>query len=170
MDWVVASLARSVEILPDDSSTKDNTFPLMSFLNYYLFARDAVACEAMAESNAKLAEAGIDTINASEHDDLETFWRIVSLIESGHLDKAYSLIKKFSPLDTTLLLGLDLGCILIANLNSSSADDRALAKKICTVLKPRVAALRTDVVKELNSLLLEVRKGKVVSLELSEPQ
>ena len=92
------------------------------------------------------------------------FWHLVSLIESGNLNGAEIMIKKFKPFDQKLLLALHLGCFVIANLRITSKEEKKSALKICDFLGPKIAYLKKQVMDEFKSMLLEARHGQIEAI------
>jgi len=166
MSSVMEYLAISEEGCLKAMEDKNPAFPLSSFLSYYIYARDSVACQVIGNYTFEAAQqilAGEKT-NLS---DIRLFWHLVSLIESGALDQAEILVKKFKPSDLRLLLGLHLGCFLIANLRITSKEERKTAARICDYLSPKTSYLRKQVFDEFKSMLLEVRQGAIKALPSS---
>ena len=62
-----------------------------------------------------------------EQRELHDFWIIVGLLESGLLEKAEKLIKKFKPRDGRLLLAIHLSCFIIQNLRVTNQENRKIA-------------------------------------------
>jgi len=165
MHWTVESLAKAEVRFLQHLSDDTPELPLIEFLNYYMFARDSVAYEAFGgEAEAKAKELERETRDSGS--DLKEFWYIVSLIQSGHIDKAELLAERFRPSDIRLLLAIHLGCFLVANLRIMSAADKKLAQRICGFLSPRIEPLANQVHREFKSLLLEVRKGQIKALPM----
>ena len=65
-------------------------------------------------------------------------------------------------------LALHLGAMIYEHVRVSEKTDKRKARAISAYLAPKVAALREVIVKEFTSELLEVRKGKVESIPMSE--
>jgi hypothetical protein len=167
MEWLIKSLGRSKDGFLKAAEEQNPNFPLSAFLGYYIFARDSVACESITNDVFAAAEqlrAGPE----SPEVDVSIFWHLVSLVESGSLDKALLLLKKFKPNDLRLLLALHLGCFLIAELRVTSHEERKLAKRMCEFIGPKVSHLRQQVLGEFKSMLLEVRRGKIEALPSSK--
>lgn len=165
MTWVMKSLAASEDRYLSQLQDQNPEFPLTAFLSYYIYARDSVACEQIKNHIFE----SIEVTNGSKTPllEVEIFWRLVSLIESGNLSGAEIMIKKFKPSDQRLLLALHLGCFLIANLRITSKEEKKSALKICNLLDPKIAHLRKQVMDEFKSMLIEARRGKleVISTE-----
>ncbi len=159
--WVIEALAKAAV-----SSRKEDgrslSPPLLSFILYYLIGRDSVACKFIGESVEDISKPWLEGAPLSEEEkDLRLFWLIVGLIESGELDKANALIRRFRPSDSKLFLGLHLGCCLIQHHRVASRHQKQIAEKICGGLAERIGSLRSQLFKELQGELLEVRRGKV---------
>jgi hypothetical protein len=167
MEWVIKSLGKSQDGFLKASEEQNPHFPLSAFLGYYMYARDSVACESINSDIFVTAEQ-ILAGPASPEVDVSIFWHVVSLVESGCLDKAELLLKKFKPNDLRLLLSLHLGCFLIAELRVTSDEERKVAKRMCEFIGPKVSHLRQQVLDEFKSMLLEVRQGKIEALPSSK--
>jgi energy-coupling factor transporter ATP-binding protein EcfA2 len=166
-EWVVRSLCAARNLILEETGTVRTRFPLTRFLGYYLFGRDAVACDVLRENTDRiLAELQAGDIPSDEND-LLVFWTIVGLIEGGHLEKAEELVKNFHPKDLRLSLAIHLGCFLIEKLRASTPLEKRLAKRICSYLDPTISHLRTQVLDEMKSQLLEVQKGQIQSIEFT---
>jgi hypothetical protein len=161
MDWVISGLARAKESFLAMIDKGIPNRPVMAFVNYYLFARDSVACKSLSDHSADVARQDLQAKNLTPIRECEIFWRIVSLIESGQFNVAKELVKKFHPSDGRYLLALHLGCFLISNLNTYSNEDRKTAEQVASIIAPHIPHLRMQVLKEFTSMLLEVRKGKI---------
>ena len=74
-------------------------------------------------------------------------------------------MKKFKPSDPRLLLAIHLGCYFTAHIRPASREDREIAKRISTRLESQVDVLRAQVAKEFHSTLIEMRDGKLLSVE-----
>lgn len=158
--WVIEALSkdgvrsRKVE---DDSLPP----PLLSFILYYLIGRDSVACKFIAENLVEITKPWLEEVPPEEEKNLRDFWLIVGMIESGELDKASTLIRKFRPIDSKLFLGLHLGCLLIQQHRVASNHQRQVAGRICGSLAGRIGSLRSQLINEIEGELLEVRRGQI---------
>jgi hypothetical protein len=97
--------------------------------------------------------------------DLRIFWVIVGLIEIGEVELAETLLKDFHPEDTRLLLGIHLGCFLLQHTRVSTKIERDSANRICEHVARNISELRTKLVAEFRSELLELRKDSIKALE-----
>jgi len=163
MQWVMQSLAKAEQGFLREAEEYNPNLPLSAFLGYYLFGKDSVACEAIKGDILKRAKEILQS-RSNDASDVLVFWHIVSLIEAGSLDKAQILIKEFKPADIRLLLSLNVGCFLIENLRVTSTEDKKIAKKIREFIDPKINHLKQQVLNEMKSMLLEVRKGKIEAL------
>lgn len=159
--WVIRTLAGLKEDFLKAIAQFGPQIPLMSFLQYYIFARDSVATRIVNQAIDRL-EKGSGGGNIGES---ERFWCIIGLIESGQLDLAEAAIKKFKPEDNRLLLSIHLGCFVRSHLRISSPEQKAVAERIYKKIEPKVSLLMDQVVKEMRGLLLEVQKGEVKALD-----
>ncbi|MBN2286573.1 MAG: NACHT domain-containing protein [Tissierellales bacterium] len=162
--WVIRGLCSVKSFLLTDSNTETIKYPLMRFLSYYLFGRDAVACEVLSENSDNILQDMLSEQGLFGDGDLIKFWIIVGLLECGCLSSAEQMIKSFRPKDLRLLLAIHLGCFLIENLKVTSTDDKKIASKITNNLTQRIIPLRNQIVEEMKSELLEVQRGEIRSL------
>ena len=163
--WCIRSLASAGCPLLENS--QQIQYPVHAFLFAYLVARDAVAAdctEALAQQNPNLALTG--ELAAQ----LEEFWLIVGLMESGHLREAFERIKKFKPSQPLPLLSLHLGAFLIQHIRSGTKAQKQLGKQIAEHLLPEVRPSITKYLKEFKSKLIEIQKGEVKALPLESEQ
>jgi len=163
LKWVILNLASIDEksLFDDDGIAK--RFPLIFFIHYYIFGRDSVASDILADNKDNILAELIKKY--PDQDERIKFWTIVGLIESGSIGEAEKEIRKFNPKDKRLLLALHLGCFLIGNLKIYSEDDQRIAKRICDYLSPSIGELRLKVFDEFKTELLEIRKDKVKAIE-----
>jgi hypothetical protein len=165
IQWCIRSLASAATPLLDDTSPTQH--PIHAFIYTYLVGRDAVGAdctELLARQNPNLALAG--GIAA----ELEEFWLIVGLMESGHLTEAFERIKRFRPSKPLSLLSLHLGAFLIEKVRGSTREQKRLAKQIGDHLHPSIRPLIAKYLKEFKSRLIEIQKGEVKELPLeAEP-
>ncbi len=144
--------------------------PLMGFLGYYLFGRDAVACNIIEQKTEEIKDnLAIDGL-AQEERDIRTFWVITGLIECGALEKAEKLMKGFRPADPRLLLAVHLGCFVLQHLRVTTKDEKKLAERISNSVAERANLLRPQLLDEFKTELLEVRGGKVAAIEAGEEE
>jgi len=159
--WVIEALAKS-GITSGSEEAKLPAPPLFSFLLYYLIGRDSVACKFIGESIEEISKPWSEGSPLSEDEkDLRRFWLIIGLIESGELDKANALIRRFRPAESKLLLGVHLGCTLIMHHRVASRHQKQVAEKICGGIAGQISPLRDQLLKELEGELLEMRRGEV---------
>jgi len=159
LEWVMTALAITYEPFVTHLKADAVRYPHHEFLEYYIVARDAVASDIVRSIPDDFCGDG------STEDDVARFWYIAGLIEVGDLESASKAIGEFHPSDKRLLFGLFLGCFLIAKLRISSTAERKMAAAICDIIAPSVAPLMREVQQELNSLLLEMRSGRITAIE-----
>ena len=162
--WVIESLAKAGCELLNEGQEPQNKFPLTAFLYYYLFSRDSVALSIIANRIEDLTRKLLADESQPARD-IRMFWLIVGLIESGSIGEAEPLIKNFKPSDSRLLLGIHLGCFLIQHLRVATKSQCAIAKRICDRLSDHVSHLRIQLLEEVKSELLEIREGKVATID-----
>jgi energy-coupling factor transporter ATP-binding protein EcfA2 len=164
--WCIRSLASSTTPLLDETASIQ--LPIHAFLYTYLVGRDAVGAdctELLAKENPNLALTG------GLAAELEEFWLIVGLMESGHLDEAFERIKHFRPSEPLSLLSLHMGAFLIEKVRGSTREQKRLAKHIGDHLQPSIRPLISKYLKEFKSRLIEIQKGEVKELpfEVEQP-
>ena len=164
MTWVIEKLSESKAPYIAASEQQDK-FPLMIFLSYYIYGRDSVAFAALEDIVEQLAAKWDADGLTDDQKETRVFWSIVGLLESGFLDKAEALIKKFRPGDQRLLLAIYLGCSLIQHLRVTTKENKKIAERICNRLSGPVMDYRSQLLKEFKSELLEIRKGKIKAIE-----
>ncbi len=168
--WVLTSLAETKLEMTSESAAKEGQDPsMMDMLFYYMSARDAVAGKAiqtLAEQIIReLPQDGTDTTA-----EVQKFWCIVGLIEAGDTERAGEYIKHFNPSDMRLLLCLHLGCYYVWKLRVASPEQKKIAEKICERLSTRVEHLHKQLLKELKSILLEIRSGEIKAIDEIESE
>jgi len=168
LKWVLEKLSVSkTELLPQNLG-KIQKYPLTKFALYYLFGRDAVAVDVLEiEDNVPRIIQELHSKEKSEEEkEAIVFWVMVGLIERGDLERAEEMIDSFDPKDVRLLLGLHLGCFFVENLKISTKGQRDTAKRICNKISPRIGRLRSQLLDELKSELLEIRRDKVKAIDV----
>ena len=164
LGWVVSALAQSydpfVKILQKDAGPMPATLGMCA----YIPARDAVACDPILRLASRVSH---DTGTAVS--ELEQFWIIAGLIESGHLVEARELLKKFKPANRHLLLNLHLSCIYVSKRKITKPEKARLADELCDEIGSKIGDLVREVLKEWKTLLLELRKGSITAIELPDP-
>jgi energy-coupling factor transporter ATP-binding protein EcfA2 len=165
IQWCIRSLASATTPLLDDTTMTH--LPIHAFLYTYLVGRDAVGAdctEVLAQQNPNLAFGGDVT------SELEEFWLIVGLMESGHLGEAFERIRRFRPSKPLSLLSLHMGAFLIEKVRGSTREQKRVAKQIGDHLQPSIRPLITKYLKEFKSRLVEIQKGEVRELPLDTEQ
>jgi len=141
--------------------------PQTSFFNYYLFVRDSVSLSHLRSNVSNLQEWCKSQNHGTNHDasDRYIFWLITGLVEAGELNAAEKLVLHFRPKDARLIIAIHLGCHLAREVRPLSDGEKSSAQRICNHLDEKVAPYIAQIVKEMGSLLLEMRNGKVESIE-----
>jgi hypothetical protein len=161
--WVVQIMARSKKGFLQ-ASEESGAPPLMAFLWYYIFGRDAVACAIPVESRRELLTAlCAEALDQDERDTCE-FWSLITTIETEIDDLVEKDIKRFEPTDKRLLFGLYVAVNFIQHLRVASRDEKTIAQRLATRLSDRVAGIIQEFSKQFRSVLLEVRQGKLAAL------
>jgi hypothetical protein len=167
LHWVVKTLSEVKEDFVKSVGSYEPAVPLMTFLHYYIYARDSVSTKSinnLIEHLKKKAERGEATEETIQ------FWCIIGLIESGQLDVAEATIKKFKPSDSRLLLAIHLSCFVRSHLRVSTGDQKTIAERIYKKIEPKIIHLMDEVIEEMKGLLLEVQRGKVKALDSPESE
>ena len=163
--WVIDGLSKAKNIYINDETDESIKFPLIKFLSYYIFGRDAVACDILEGE----CQTIINNINKSGLLDIDKevrhFWTIVGLIECGLLEQAFIEIKKFHTNDNRFNLALFLSSFIVAQLRVFDKKEKKIAENICAYLSPRVTKLRKGVMDEMKTELLELQKGEIKAIE-----
>jgi len=162
--WVVDGLSNAKDEFMVAGLEKRN-IPLTRFLFYYLFGRDSVALSVLERRAQEILDGWRSQKLSQEEKDLRTFWVICGLIECGALEDVERMVRRFRPSDPRLLLGVHLGCYMIQHVRVSTKEQSEAAKRICDSLSPTVGRLRTQVIEEMKTELLEVREGAIRTLE-----
>jgi hypothetical protein len=162
--WVVDGLsnARDEFLIAGESQGQ---LPLNRFLLYYLVGRDSVALSVLESRVQEILNIWNGSNLSQDDRDLRAFWTINGLIECGAMSDVERLVKKFNPADLRLLLGIHLGCYLTQNVRVSTKQQSDSAKRICDALSARIGHLRTQLLNEMKTELLEVRKGAIKTIE-----
>jgi hypothetical protein len=146
------------------ANSREPSLPINRFLGYYLLGRDAVACSFIGDHYKSILDIIRENVGSSDSE-IRTFWLIVGLIEAGHLKEAKNLLDTFAPTDLRLLFSIFLGASLLHQVRIASPEEKGVAQDIMKDLSGVVAHLRDQLLKELKTVLLEVRKGNVHLLE-----
>jgi hypothetical protein len=164
--WVAGSLAAtSHSVLSSDP--EHAKYPLSTFVYYYLFGRDSVALHNLKDHHGTI-DRWIDddmSLQTEEERSSRRLWLISALIEIGELDAAKKLLAEFKPHDPRQWLAVYLGCRINAELRLPDTSDRNKAIRMCAELEPKVQALKSEVIKEFGSHLLELRQGKIKAVD-----
>ena len=163
--WVIEMLSITKDDIFDGEETK---FPLTRFIHYYLFGRDAVACNILADNIREIKDAWDVKLISQEDKDMHIFWCIIGLIECGCMKDAEKLVKSFHPSDHRLLLAIHLGCFLISHLRISTKEQKEIAERLMNKLNPFIQHLRDQLLKEVHTELLEIQKGEVKQIEFKK--
>lgn len=162
LNWVIKSLANTHKPFLTHLEKDAPKYPLHEFVEYYVYARDAVSCSAIHVPTNNWETFCEETKGPGA--EAVQFWYIVALMEAGKLNEVCRIIKKFHPKDTRFLLALHLGAFLIAGLRISNEHERKLALEICFLLAPKIKGLIADVLSEMKGYLFEVREGKITAI------
>lgn len=163
--WVVEALELS-QLPAIQAVDSDGKYPMSSFFHFYLYARDSVSLSNLRshiDDIENWTKAGnlTDTCTSENH----MYWLVVGLIEAGDISTAEALVAKFHPTDLRLLTAIHLGCHLAKEIRPLPEVEKAAARRICDSLINKVTPHVLQIHKEMGSLLLEMRNGKVATLE-----
>ncbi len=144
----------------------DGKYPMSSFFHFYLYSRDSVSLSHLRNHIPELESwTNVNALAdecASEH---HMYWLIIGLIEAGDVSVAETLINRFHPADLRLLAAVHLGCHLASEIRPLPDNEKEAARRICASLQQKVRPQIAQILKEMGSLLLEMRNGKVATLE-----
>lgn len=164
LPWVVDNIAKAKDLFLRAADEKGR-YPLSKFMAYYLVGRDAVACAVLRDRLPQLEKALITEHQSRAEQEIRRFWLYVGLMESGSLDQVQGKIPDFHPSDIRLLLAFHLGCFLVQHHRVAEKAEKQSAKEICGHLASRISHLRTQLLDEFKSELLEIRSGEVKPIE-----
>lgn len=167
--WVVDALEIS-QMPAIQAVDTDGKYPMSSFFHFYLYARDSVSLSNLRGHISDIEEwirAG--SLTGDFVSDNHTYWLIVGLIEAGDISHAEPLVGKFRPTDLRLLTAIHLGCHLAKEIRPLPELEKAAARRICESLANKVTPYVMQIHQEMGSLLLEMRNGKVATIE-DEPR
>lgn len=124
IQWSIRALASAASTLVDEN--KGSSHPIHAFLFTYLLGRDAVGADCTIEIATQSPNLALRGDVVAE---LEEFWLIVGLMESGHLSTALQRIKSFKPSQALPLLSLYLGAFFIEKLEEAPRNKNALQRR-----------------------------------------
>lgn len=140
-------------------------YPMVGFVTYYMLARDSIALSHVRDYLSDFQQwAEERTFGSSDEAEAKTFWLIAALIELGEVRAAEKMLETYSPADRRYLLALHLGAYLSQHIREVEGTEREAAGRVVDSLNPHIAGLRSRVVKELGSQLLEIRNGNIMAL------
>lgn len=167
--WVIEALEVSQEpaIQAADAGGR---YPMSSFFHFYLYTRDSVSLSHLRPNLAEITEwASRNDLSDERSSENHMYWLITGLIEAGDISAAEPIIAKFRPNDLRLLTAIHLGCHLANEIRPLPDTEKAAARRICDSLIQKVTPHVVQIHKELGSLLLEMRNGKITPLEDEPP-
>lgn len=163
--WVVEALEIS-QAPAIQAVDVDGKYPMSSFFHFYLYARDSVSLSHLRMNVEDIkAWATANTLADEASHEQHMYWLIVGLIEAGDISCAEELVTKFHPTDRRLLAAIHLGCHLAHEIRPLPESEKEAAGRICSTLAHKVAPHITQIHKEMGSLLLEMRNGKIATVE-----
>jgi hypothetical protein len=159
IEWAIRALASATSALLEDH--EKFRYPLHVFIYTYLVGRDAVAADCSADIARETSPLPLGGDATAE---LEEFWLIVGLMESGHVASALERIKRFKPSHPLPLLSLHMGAFLIERVRGGTKEQKRSAKHIVSQLQAVVVPLVAKYLKEFKSQLIEIQKGELKEL------
>jgi len=163
--WIVKTFAAAKrELLEGDKWIRSK--PLLGYIAYYLSGKESVAVALSPAERTRLVDEWAEAGGDKSRVETERFWRIVALQEMGALAQAEELMRGFAPKDRRLLLGVFLGCVFIQRLRVTRPEERRRAKHLGDRVAGKARPLIRQLVEELQSTILELRKGKIAAIEL----
>ena len=168
--WVVEALevSQAPAIQATDTEGK---YPMSSFFHFYLYARDSVSLSHLRTNIEPLLDwAKTSTFTDELSSDHHMYWLLIGLIEAGDILVAETHVRKFHPSDLRLLTAIHLGCYLANEIRPLPQDEKDAARRICDSIQHKVTPFVAQIHKEMGSLLLEMRNGKVTVLEEEPPE
>lgn len=166
LQWVLETLAVSRGPFLKDMK-RGGRQKLMALLWYYLAGRDAVGSQILRMSRGEVWRAIGESELSDSEKEAARFWVIVGLIEAGHIEEAEEMIAAFETEDASLMLAIHLGCFQLSELRATAADDREVANRIMQKLAPRIEGARGELLREFETELVEIRKGRVERIAAS---
>jgi hypothetical protein len=164
-EWVVGAISDAKEeFLSAAGETKKS--PVSWFVFYYLFGRDSVALSVLKSKAQELWEKWKNGTLSTDDKDTRMFWLICGLIECGAMLNVEELVKDFKPADARLLLAISMGSYLLQHVRISPKPQRDAADRVCSQLAGRIGHLRSKLLEEFRTDLLEVREGAVKAIEV----
>lgn len=163
LQWVITTLAEAKNTYIENSIS-NGVRPITAFIWYYIFGREAVACDLPLSVREDIRKAL--NVPALSADELETrlFWYVAKLIECGHVEEAEPFARKFHPEDPRLSLGVYLGCFLLERTKVATKSQTKIASQIRGYLEGQITPLRKLLLEEFKSHLLELHKGEIRAL------
>lgn len=162
--WLITNLA-DIQDVYEKEFVAYAKYPLHAFINYYMLARDSVALNNLKDYlDIVLKELNIDFTDKHKSD-LMIFWLTVGLIEIGEVALAETLLRNFNPEDSRLLLGIHLGCFLLRYTRVSTRKEKESAERICAHVERNISDLRSELIAEFKSELLELRNDSISAIE-----
>lgn len=140
-------------------------YPIINFVNYYLYGRDSVALSHVVDYIDELIAWTKSTGSSDQEMDARMFWVIVSLIEIGEIGEARKLCAEYKPNDLRYLLAINMGCYLAKEVRELSDSQKGNAEDICKKIGKKIASLKEQLHNEFGSQLLEIRKGNIEKID-----
>ena len=164
--WVVSTLAEGMDTYIA-SISEVHHHRIIGFVQYYLYSRDSTALSNLSAHIPELTEWAKEDDSSTVLTDRDRlmFWLISGLIEAGEIESADTLAKQFRPRDLRLALGLHMGSHFTALIRPVDGQGRRVAKSMSRRLEESISGLRTELTKELDSLLLELRNGRPTAID-----
>jgi hypothetical protein len=162
--WVVEGGAVYVQ----QQLAKNPKYPIMEFLQGYLYARDAVALSGIERDPGGIKRWIVEGLCPAATAELRRFWYVVALVELGRFDEVERFVQEHPFENGLLATGVHYGCYFASEVRLMDQRQRSAAQKTCDLLEAQVAPYRHDILREFKGQLLEYRRGGVVALDQDE--
>ena len=94
----------------------------------------------------------------------------MGLIEIGQLKLVEDLLKKYRTSDNRHLFGIHLSCYFLSNLRIASSGTKDIARRISAKLTNKIRPLVFQMLNDLKSMLVEIRRDKLEILADTPPK
>jgi hypothetical protein len=130
--------------------------PYLTTLNYSYLGRHAVALNALPSIVEKLPPM-------NNHMSAAAFWIIIGLLETRNFKLAEQRLQKYQTPDDSLLLALDIECVILQNVMLTEAADKKAVDRIREQIAKRIGSAKSQAAKELQDFLSELRLKRLIS-------
>ena len=151
---------------------QSSSFPMTEMTYDYLALRDAVAFSALGDSDFReqiLERLRVDGDGCRKRvSDARLFWLIVALLESGLVEQAQDVLRRYNFDDHRYYFWIRMGAIFIEKIVPVNRRQKLVAREIRERYDTVVRHLNATFFSEHRTLLLEKRQDKIV--EVAEVQ